>query len=86
MLKHIVMWQLKPEAHGNDKAINAQLIKTRLEVGIDVLHTDSSADVVLYSEFDSLAALEHYQKHPEHLELMPFILEARKTRMVVDYT
>lgn len=99
MLKHIVMWQLKDHAHDADKAANAQHIKQRLEalkgridgllhieVGIDELHTDSSADVVLCAEFASLDALAQYQKHPEHLAVVPFIVEASSTRMVVDYT
>ncbi len=31
MVKHIVMWKLKDEAHGNDKATNAKMIKESLE-------------------------------------------------------
>ena len=62
MIKHIVMWKLKDEAHGNDKATNAKLIKEKLEalsgkidgllkieVGIDFLG-GGNFDVALYSE------------------------------------
>ena len=31
MIKHIVMWRLKEHALGNDKATNAQLMKSKLE-------------------------------------------------------
>lgn len=98
MIKHIVMWRLKASAHGNDKAVNASLIKQRLEalngnipgllkleVGIDYVGADDSADVVLYSEFESREALANYQSHPAHKAVAPFVGEARMERRVVDY-
>jgi hypothetical protein len=98
MIKHIVVWRLKDSAHGNDKATNAALIKEklealngripgllRLEVGIDFSRTESSGDVVLNSVFASRQALDAYQEHPEHKAIMPFIMEARSERRLVDY-
>lgn len=98
MIKHIVMWKLKDTAHGNTKERNAQLMKEmlealngriegmiRLEVGIDFSRTESSGDVVLYSEFRTEKDLENYQNHPEHKAVMPFIMEARTERRVADY-
>ena len=98
MVKHIVVWKLKDSAHGNTKAENAQLIKaklealngkidgmTLLEVGIDFSKTDQSGDVVLYSVFDSKEHLDRYQEHPEHKAVMPFIMEARIERRVIDF-
>jgi len=98
LVKHLVLWRLKPEAHGRTAAENAHAIKEkleglrgrvpgllRIEVGIDFSRTDSSSDVALYSEFESRAALEAYQAHPEHKAVMPFIAEARGERRVVDY-
>jgi hypothetical protein len=98
MIKHIVIWRLKDSAHGNDKATNARLIKEKLEdlrnripgllaieVGIDFSATESSSDIVLYSEFSSREALDAYQAHPAHLAVMPFIGEERVERRVVDY-
>lgn len=57
----------------------------RLEVGFDFLRSPESIDVVLYSEFESREALEHYMGHPLHKAVMPFIAEARSERRVVDY-
>lgn len=98
MVKHIVMWKLKESAHGNSKERNAEIIKEkleslngridgviRIEVGIDFSRTESSFDVVLYSEFASRRDLDNYQEHPEHKGVLPFILEARSDRLVVDY-
>jgi hypothetical protein len=98
MVKHIVMWQLKNSAHGNDAGLNARFIKeklealagripgmTSIEVGLDFSRLDSSADVVLYSEFIDREALEGYQRHPEHEALKPFIAGAASERTLVDY-
>jgi len=98
MIKHIVMWRLKEQAHGNDKVTNARRIKQMLEalrgkipglltieVGIDFLASEQSADIALYSEFESRAALEGYQSHPEHKALGPFMREATIERRVADY-
>lgn len=97
MVKHIVMWKLKEEAHGNDKATNARLIKEklealngqisgliRLEVGIDFLG-EGNLDVVLCSELENRKALDTYQNHPLHQALLPFIKEAVIERKAVDY-
>jgi len=98
VVRHLVLWKLKPEAHGRSAAENARAIKEkleglrgrvpgmlRIEVGIDFSRTDNSSDVALYSEFESRAALDAYQAHPEHKAVMPFILEARSERRLVDF-
>lgn len=98
MIKHIVFWKLKDQANGLDKAGNVQQIKEKLEalngqieglihleVGMDFLHSPESADLVLYSEFESKDALTYYANHPLHKAVMPFIAEARSERRVVDY-
>lgn len=98
MIKHIVFWRLHPTANGNDASTNARLIKERLEaldgrmpgmvkleVGIDFLRSEESVDVALYSEFETREALEAYLAHPEHKAIVPFILESRSERRVIDY-
>ena len=97
MVKHIVMWKLKEEAHGNSKEKNAQLIKEKLEalngkieglrhleVGLDFLG-GGNFDVVLYSELEKKETLDVYQNHPLHQALLPFIREAVTDRKAVDY-
>jgi len=98
MVHHIVFWRLKEHALGNDKATNARLIKEkleglagkipgllRIEVGLDFSREDASADVALYTEFESREALAGYHHHPAHETLKPFIAEVRSERRVVDY-
>jgi hypothetical protein len=97
MIKHIVMWKLKDQAHGNDKATNAGLVKEKLEalsgkidgllkieVGID-FQGEENFDVVLYSELSNKEALDTYQNHPLHQAALPFIREAVMDRKAVDY-
>jgi len=91
------MWKLKEEAHGNDKATNAKMIKEslealdgkidglmKIEVGIDYLG-EGNFDIVLYSELLKKDSLEVYQNHPLHQALLPFIREAVCDRKAVDY-
>jgi hypothetical protein len=98
MIKHIVMWRLRAFAEGADKATNAARMKEvldalqtkipeigKLEVGLDVSGSESAYDIVLYSEFDSVSALERYQEHDDHLKAAEFIRKVREDRAAVDY-
>ncbi|UOO38320.1 Dabb family protein [Oscillospiraceae bacterium CM] len=97
MIKHIVMWHLKETANSKSKTENAKAIKEQLEalrgkipgmvtieVGLDFSQTVDSADIILYSEFESKAALDAYQKHPAHEAVKPLVQEASTKRTVVD--
>lgn len=99
MVRHIVLWRLKETAGGRGKAENAADIKRRLEelngkipgmikleVGFDFSRTPESSDIVLYSEFESRAALDAYQSHPLHEAVKPIVMAAREERRLVDYT
>lgn len=98
MIKHLVFWKLKDRVQGNEKTTNAQLIKEKLEalkgqipglleleVGIDFVQGPASADVVLYSVFETREALDAYQVHPAHEAAKGFIQGVTSGRQVVDY-
>ena len=98
MIRHIVMWKLKDDAEGADKATNMARMKAmledcrglvpgmgRLEVGLATAGLEATCDVVLYSEFESAAALEAYQHHPQHVAIKPFIGAVRLERQCLDY-
>lgn len=98
MIKHIVMWQLKDHAEGADKAANAIKMKVlldacagivpgllKLEVAIAKPELEATYDVILYSEFESSAALDAYQNHPQHVALKPFVGAVRLARQCMDY-
>ena len=97
MIKHIVMWNLR----GDTDAAKAQAISllkrsfeslrgripglVHLEIGVDSSRIDYACDVVLYSEFESQAALDAYAVHPEHLRVKQELADLRIARHQVDY-
>jgi quinol monooxygenase YgiN len=98
MVRHIVLWRLKETANGRGKAENAAEIKRlleelngkipgllKLEVGYDFSRSAESSDIVLYSEFESRAALDAYQTHPLHEAVKAFVTAVREERRLVDY-
>lgn len=98
MIKHIVMWKLKPHAEGADKAINLQKAKTLLEncanlvpdvvafeVAVAQDGLEATYDLVLYSAFQDVAALQAYQNHPQHVAIKPFLAAIKEERQCMDY-
>jgi hypothetical protein len=98
MIKHIVMWKLKEHAEGADKAANARRMKELLdgcvgivpgmlafEVALAQPGLEATYDVVLYSEFADVAALNAYADHPQHVAIKGFIGAVRAERQCMDY-
>lgn len=98
MIKHIVMWNVRG-ANPDEKARAILQLKQafegirdkipglrHLEIGVDASGVDYACDVVLYSEFESQAALDAYAVHPEHLRVRSELEGVRVARHQVDYT
>jgi hypothetical protein len=98
MIKHIVMWKLKDNAEGADRAANALRMKAMLDACADLVPgigkfevalaqpgLEATYDVVLYSEFEHKEALDAYQEHPAHVAIKPFIGAIRLERQCMDY-
>lgn len=96
MVKHIVMYKLKPFADGEDKKTNAIRMKKKLEnlqnvvsgsfkLQVGINYNPGGYDVVLYSEFSDQETLDNYQLHPEHIRVREFIHEIIQDRVVADY-
>lgn len=78
MVKHIILWKLKDEY--NNESVK-QGIKEGLEGLLGVVPglveirvetkalSSSNTDVMLYSVFESEAALRGYATHPEHVKV-----------------
>jgi hypothetical protein len=74
MIVHIVLFKLKERTPEGVEAAKAKLLSMEgkvemlryLEVGDDLVHSERSADVALYTKFDSLEDLQAYQVHPYH--------------------
>ncbi len=80
MVKHIILWTLKPELSEAEKADIKRNIKEGLEglvgkvpglvsatVHIDGRLATSNCDVMLDSTLENPEALAAYAKHPEHV-------------------
>ena len=98
MIKHIVMWNFADEAEGTDKAANLTKAQQDLlalrglvpgmgtfEVAIGADPLVHSYDLVLYSEFGSVEALQAYATHPRHVAVAQFIGKVRTARVCMDY-
>jgi hypothetical protein len=92
------MWKLKETAEGASRAENIVHMKSRLEalpkaiaeirsleVGVAYDRSEAMFDLVLITEFASRAALEAYQVHPAHQEVVGFVKAVTAQRAVVDY-
>ena len=78
MVKHIILWNLKEEFNNDEikKGIKEGIeslmgkIPGLLEISVQTEKLESStADVMLYSVFESEEALKAYAVHPAHVEV-----------------
>jgi hypothetical protein len=90
MLKHIVVWTMKPETTAEQKlemknrleALSGKISELRkIEVGIDA----GNGTMSLYSEFKSEDDLIAYQMHPDHQAVVGFVKPLVAARSVCDY-
>lgn len=81
MVKHIIIWTLKPEMTADEKKAQCAKIKadleglkgkidglTEIKVVTDLLGS-SNGDLMLDSTFESAEALKAYAVHPEHVKV-----------------
>jgi len=97
LIRHIVMWNVRGASQAEKDAGIALLRRSfhglrgrvpgllYLEIGVDHSRVDYACDVVLYSEFESQAALDGYATHPEHLRVKQELGDLRIARHQVDY-
>ena len=90
MIKHIVLWTMKPDAAPKKKEEAKQRLEAlkkiipeiiQIEIGIDTENNTMS----LYSEFASFADLAVYQNHPDHQSAGALIKPLAAERRVSDY-
>ncbi len=97
MIRHIVMWTVKPTQQASS-AENAASLKQKLdnligvipdilmlETGINQIEDADAMHVVLNSSFENWEALKRYQQHPAHKKVGEFVKQVRIDRRVVDF-
>lgn len=98
MIRHIVMFRLKPTIELHERENILKLVKNNFEklvdkipgikfyeVGINISTSPVAYDYVINSEFESVADLEIYSTHQAHVEAVKFNRQYSDTRIVVDY-
>ena len=94
MITHIVLFKLKERTpEGIDKAreillsMEGRVEQLRyLEVGVDRIHSERSADIALVTKFDSLDELQAYQVHPYHAtEVAAYMKSVSSSVVTADY-
>lgn len=97
MVHHIVFWNLNEELSEKEKKEAAKAVKKQLEgvksevsgvlsleVVIDELPS-SNRDIALISAFESVGALNAYQKHPAHVKAASYVGSVTYNRSCFDY-
>ena len=94
MIAHIVLFKLKESTPENALAVKEMLLSMdgklpmlrHIEVGTDVISSERSYDVALYTRFDSLPDLQSYQVHPYHADTVVPCMKANCSSIVAaDY-
>ncbi|GAB3632490.1 Dabb family protein [Microbacterium shaanxiense] len=97
MLRHVVTWKLASE-DPVERAEQAAEVARRLNAldgvvpqlrsisaGANSVYPDANWDVTLIADFDSVEALEQYQVHPAHEEVVAFVRSVVSSRVAVDF-
>jgi Stress responsive A/B Barrel Domain. len=93
MLTHIVLFKLKDRspqsvARAADvlRSLQGNVPNLRaLEVGVNIVPADRAYDIALLARFDSVAALQEYQAHPNHVRVSDYMRSVAESTVAVDY-
>ena len=97
MIRHIVLWKLKADdAAGKAEAVAAIAGALEPLVGVidglesltisaNVAFLDTNWDVALVADYPTVADLEAYQVHPEHVKAAAVVREHTAQRATVDF-
>ena len=93
MIRHVVVWRLKPESgdrfHDIRAALEAQRGRIsgllRVEVGRNFAASRRAVDFALICDFDSREALAAYHRHPAHLETRAIVDPLVAEHWIADY-
>jgi len=97
MIRHIVLWKLKAD----DAAAKAEAVAAiaaaleplvgvidgleSLTISANVAFPDTNWDVALVADYPTVADLEAYQVHPEHVKAAAVVREHTAQRATVDF-
>ncbi len=93
MIRHIVLFRIKPEFRAEIPALVEQLYTMKgrveglldLEAGADILGSERSCDIALVCTFADRAAFDAYQTHPLHVPIRRRMREVRESSFACDF-
>jgi hypothetical protein len=93
MIRHVVLWRLKPGGDDLFPRIRAALEGQRgrvpgllnVEVGRNVSGSRRAVDMALVCDFESAEALADYHRHPAHMETRAIVDPLAAEHWIVDY-
>ena len=93
MIRHIVLFKIKPEYKNQIPALIEGFNGMRgrieglvsLEAGADVLGSERSYDLALICTFADRAAFDAYQTHPVHMPVKKRMHEVREGSVACDF-
>jgi diamine N-acetyltransferase len=92
-LTHVVLFKLKDN---NPENVEQTAVKLRslqgnvptlksIEVGVNVIPSARAYDIGIITRFDDLAAMQAYQTHPFHQEVLAYMNGVMETAVALDY-
>ncbi|MBN2486066.1 MAG: Dabb family protein [Bacteroidales bacterium] len=99
MIKHIVLWKLDEAYSATEKKEILSVFREKLEAlrgkieglqSLVVNFNEHSAptgnyDIMLETTLESMAAIEAYQVHPEHMKVVDFVNTLKRQRACIDF-
>ena len=94
MIKHVVCFKIKEECKNRIEEAKNTLLSMRenvpniikLNVGVDLLHSERSYDIILEVLVESMETLAIYQKDEYHCSVVkPLMHEIRSASVAVDF-
>lgn len=96
-IRHVVTWKLAAEDAAERGAQAAEVARRlnaldgvvpqllSISAGANVAYPEANWDVTLVADFASIAALEEYQVHPAHEEVVGYVRSVTASRVAVDF-
>jgi hypothetical protein len=96
-VRHVVTWKLAAEDAAERSAQAAEVARRlnaldgvvpqllSISAGANMAYHDANWDVTLVADFASIDALEEYQVHPAHEEVVAYVRSVVSSRVAVDF-
>lgn len=94
MIRHVAVFRFVPEFTASEREHWMSLLRAlperipelrSMSVGLDVLGGPASHELAIVADFDDLAGLEAYTRHPAHAEVLRISAPVKASLATVDF-